>query len=156
MGMRVVAFDPYIQRLPKGVEKISSLQNLLGVSDVVSIHLPLLPETKYLISRQEFSQCKVGAILINTSRGAIVDSEALVVALETGALSAAALDVIEDEERVAQHGRHLLIDYARDHTNLLITPHIGGATFESVEKTDLFILRRYFRDQGVPISTVDF
>jgi len=151
MDMRVVVFDPYIQRLPAGVERASSLHNLLGCSDVVSLHVPLLPETRHMIGRHEFDLFKLGAVLINTSRGAIVDSEALLSALEAGRLSGAAMDVLEDEEQIMQQGRHLMIDYAINHSNLLITPHIGGATFESVEKTDLFILGRYFKDQGIII-----
>jgi len=149
LGMRVVVFDPYTLRLPGGVERASSLQSLLSCSDVISLHLPLLPETKHMIGRREFEQIKAGAVLINTSRGAIVDSQALLDALEARKLSAAALDVVENEHGIAQQGRHLLIDYARDHVNLLITPHIGGSTFESVERTDLFILGRFFKDEGL-------
>jgi len=148
LGMRVVVFDPHIQRLPAGVERAPSLHHLLEHSDVITLHVPLGPETRHMIGRQELDRLKAGAVLINTSRGAIVDSQALLVALKAKKLSAAALDVIEDEDLVVQ-GRHSLIDYARDHDNLLITPHIGGATFESVEKTDLFILSRYFKDQGI-------
>ena len=148
-GMRVVVYDPYIRRLPAGVERALSLPSVLAHSDVVSLHVPLRPETRHLIGRQEFEQFKAGAVLINTSRGAIVDSEALLIALQTKKISAAALDVIEHEEKVNRMSQHPLIDYARQHSNLLITPHIGGSTFESVEQTDLFILKRYFQDQGI-------
>jgi D-3-phosphoglycerate dehydrogenase len=149
LGMRVLVFDPYIQRLPAGVERALSLRSVLECSDVVSLHVPLRTETRHLIGRQEFELLKFGAVLINTSRGAIVESEALLIALQTGKISAAALDVIENEVQVEQMSQHPLVDYARQHSNLLITPHIGGSTFESVEKTDLFILRRYFKDQGI-------
>lgn len=148
-GMRVIIFDPFISRLPIGAERSASLQSLLGQSDIVSLHVPLLKETRHMISSREFGYFKTGAVLINTSRGAIIDSESLLIALQTKKLSAAALDVLDDEGLVIQQGRHLLLDYAKDHDNLLITPHIGGATFESVEKTDLFILERYFKDQGI-------
>jgi len=151
LGMRVLVFDPYIQSLPGGIERAPSLHSLLERSDVVSLHVPLLPETKHMISKREFDQFKTGAVLINTSRGTIVDSAALLLALQTKKLSAAAVDVLDDEDRIVQQGRHFLIDHARDHANLLITPHIGGATFESVENTDLFILGRYFKDQGITI-----
>lgn len=149
LGMRVVTFDPYVQRLPAGVERTLSLQSLLERSDVVSLHVPLMPETRYMIGGREFDQFKVGAVLINTSRGTIVDGDALLDALRTKKLSAAAVDVLEDEGQIVHHRRHSFIDYARENANLLITPHIGGATVESVEKTDLFILSRYFKDQGI-------
>ena len=149
LGMRVLVFDPYIQRLPTGVERALSLRSVLECSDVVSLHVPLRTETRHLIGREEFEKFKVGAVLINTSRGSIVESESLLIALQTGKISAAALDVIENEDQVVQMGRHPLIDYAQQHNNLLITPHIGGSTFESVEKTDLFVLRRYFKNQGI-------
>lgn len=149
LGMHVVVFDPYVMRLPAGVARALSLEILLAQSDIVSLHVPLLPQTKYMIGWAELEKFKQGAVLINTSRGAIVDGEALLEALRGKKLSAAAVDVIDGEDQIIQRGQHNLIDYARAHGNLLITPHIGGATFESVEKTDLFILRRYFRDQGV-------
>jgi D-3-phosphoglycerate dehydrogenase len=149
LGMNVLAFDPQVRRMPAGVIGTSSLHNLLRHSDVVSLHVPLLPETRYMIGRTELDQFKVGAVLINTSRGAVIDAEALLDALRSKKLAAAAVDVMEHEEQFVRDGHHPLVDYARDHSNLLITPHIGGATFESVEKTDLFILSRYFKDQGI-------
>ena len=149
LNMRVMVFDPLISRPPAGVERAGSLQSLLEQSDVVSLHVPLNAETRHLIGRQQFEQFKAGAVLINTARGAIVDGQALLDALKSKKLSAAAVDVLEHEERIVQQKQNPLIDYAHTHANLLITPHIGGATFESVETTDLFILRRYFKKQGV-------
>lgn len=149
LGMKLLAFDPFVKALPAHVERSTSLPALLERSDVVSLHVPLIPETVNMISFKEIALFKPGAVLINTSRGAIVDEDALLSALRTKRLSAAALDVLNDEGGILQKDGHPLLDYARSHTNLLITPHIGGATFESVEKTDLFILRRYFKDQGL-------
>jgi len=149
LGMHVVVFDPFIKRLPAGVVHSPSLQNLLSCSDVVSLHVPLSVETTHMISRQELDYIKTGAVLINTSRGAIVNSDSLLFALETKKLAAAAVDVVENEWLIEQRVPHPLVDYARTHSNLLITPHIGGATFESIEKTDLFILKKYFRDQKI-------
>ncbi len=114
-GVRMVLFD-----------------ELLRESDILTIHIHLTPENRGLINREAFSKMKPGAVLINTSRGAIVDEQAMLEALESGKLSAAGLDVIEGEwrEDLAQHP---LIAYSRTHPNLIITPHVGGVTYESQE-----------------------
>jgi D-3-phosphoglycerate dehydrogenase len=88
---------------------------------------------------------KDGVVIINTSRGSIIDTISLLNGLISKKVSAAAIDVMEDEH-LMQGVLHPLVGYARKNNNLLITPHIGGATFESVEKTDLFILENYFKD----------
>jgi phosphoglycerate dehydrogenase-like enzyme len=144
LGMNVVAYDPYISRFPAGVKSKKSQLKLLNEADIISLHVPLSKETKHLISDREISQMKSGVVIINTSRGAIINTESLINGLNSGRVSAAALDVIEDEH-LMKGILHPLVKYARKHSNLLITPHIGGATFESVEKTDLFILERYYK-----------
>ena len=92
-------------------------------SDIVSLHCPLTAETKNLLGHDEFRLMKQNAILVNTARGGLVDSRALVDALRSGALAAAAIDVLREEPPV--HGDPLL-DYEGD--NLLLTPHIAWAT----------------------------
>lgn len=149
LNMNVVVYDPFVSRLPAGVVRANSLADLLGGADIVSLHVPLMPETVHLIGADDLALLKDGAILINTSRGAVVDGSALIEHLKSGKLAAAAVDVVEDEEAILLGRRHPLIEYAKQHDNLLITPHIGGATFESVERTDSFILNRYFKDQGL-------
>jgi D-3-phosphoglycerate dehydrogenase / 2-oxoglutarate reductase len=142
LGMKVIAYDPFVSRFPKGVTSKNSQLEVLNQADIVSLHVPLLEETKHLISYKEIGQMKRGVIIINTSRGAIIETSALLDGLNSKYISAAALDVIEDEH--STKGRfHPLVEYASNNDNLLITPHIGGATFESVEKTDLFILKNY-------------
>ena len=144
LGMKVVAFDPYIRRFPAGVEVMKAQIDLFNQADIVSLHVPLSEETKHLVSDLEINQMKKGVIIINTSRGAILKTSALIDGLNSERVSAAALDVIEDEH-LMKGDLHPLVEYACKFDNLLITPHIGGATFESVEKTDLFILRKYFK-----------
>ena len=144
LGMQVIAFDPYIKRFPAGVKVMKTQIDLFNQADIVSLHVPLSGETKHLISDFEISQMKKKVIIINTSRGAILKTSALIDGLNSGHVSAAALDVIEDEHLI-QRTSNPLIEYASKSDNLLITPHIGGATFESVEKTDLFILKKYFK-----------
>ena len=151
LGMQVRVYDPQVSRLPAGVTAVATLQQLLAEADVLSLHVPLTPGTVHMIGATELGSMKQASVLVNTSRGAIVETAALLDALQSGWLAAAAVDVLEDEEKILRGLAHPLIEYARAHDNLLITPHIGGATYESVEKTDAFILNRYFKDQGLAL-----
>ena len=96
------------------------LGELLAASDFVSLHVPLTTETRHLIDATSLAQMKRGAILVNTSRGAVVDTTALVDALRSGRLGAAGLDVYEDEPHVPRELREL--------PNTVLLPHIGSAT----------------------------
>jgi D-3-phosphoglycerate dehydrogenase len=145
LGMNVFAYDPYISRLPAKVKQVKSLTELLSMVDILTIHVPLLPKTKHLISTKEVKLMKNEVVIINTSRGSIISTQALLYGLKKGKIKSAAIDVMENECNIGEFG-HVLIDYANKHDNLLITPHIGGATYESVEKTDLFILKKYFSE----------
>ena len=102
-----------------GVERRDLLE-LLGASDFVSVHVPLTAETRHLIDADALAAMKRGAILVNTSRGAVVDTTALTDALRAGHLGAAGLDVYEDEPQVPQGLREL--------PNTVLLPHIGSAT----------------------------
>ena len=104
----------------------TDLQDLLQQSDVVSLHCPLTDETRGLISAAELKLMKPNAILINTARGGLIDSEALVAALGSGEISAAAIDVLPQEPPIDGNP---LLDYAGD--NLIVTPHIAWATIEA-------------------------
>jgi D-3-phosphoglycerate dehydrogenase len=138
-GMQVLAHDPYLAAFPPGVEPVSSLDELLARSDVFSIHVPLNDETRGMIAAPQFARLHPGALLVNTARGAVVAEDALLQALASGLLAGAALDVLEDEHLLAAQPERPLIAWARTHDNVILTPHIGGATFESVEKADLFL-----------------
>ena len=102
-----------------GVERLD-LIDLLGASDFVSVHVPLAPETRHLIDANALAAMRPGAILVNTSRGAVVDTTALIDALRSGHLGAAGLDVYEDEPHVPPDLREL--------PNTVLLPHIGSAT----------------------------
>ena len=115
----------------EGIERVD-METLFRESDVVSLHVHLTPENRGLVGKRELGLMKEGAVLINTSRGAIVDEEALLEALESGRLGGAGLDVIHGEWS-ADLSDHPLIRYAREHENLVITPHLGGVTYESQE-----------------------
>jgi D-3-phosphoglycerate dehydrogenase / 2-oxoglutarate reductase len=141
-GMRVLVYDPYQPRLPQGVIACSTLADLLAEGDVVSLHVPLNAETEGMFAAGQFAQMRQGAILINTARGAVLDETALLHALESGWLAGAALDVLCDEYALGQGVANPLIEYARTRDNLVITPHIGGSTQESIEKADVFIANK--------------
>ncbi len=124
IGMKVVAYDPYIsdERFAKlGVERAHSLEELLAGSDFVSLHLPLNDETCQVMNAERFAQMKPGAVFINVSRGGHVDEAALTAALDSGHLFGAGLDVTDPEPPLA--GNPLL---GRD--NVVITPHVASAT----------------------------
>lgn len=118
-----------------------SLSELLSTSDVVSIHLPLLDSTFNFFSYHEISLMKSSAFLINTARGEVLNEEALIWGLEEGEISGAALDVLAGEvswgTSIPDDNR--LIAYAKCKSNLIITPHIGGACPEVMRLTEDFI-----------------
>ncbi len=145
-GMRVLAFDHNSESIGKagaGVEQ-RDLSSLLSGSDVLSIHLPLNTDTRGFLSRERIFSIKRGALLLNTARGELLDEAALVEALETGHLSGAALDVLTGDSSWSDKAAdNPLIGHARHYDNLLITPHVGGCTYESMEKTSKFIAERF-------------
>lgn len=133
-GMEVIGCDP--REDYEGVP----LEEVLERSDLVTVHADLNPSSKNLIGKRQFAKMKSGAVFVNTSRGGVVDERALLEALRSGHLAGAALDVLATEPTVLETDP--LIAYAREHDNLLIVPHIGGKTRESMEKTEIFIAER--------------
>lgn len=118
LGMRIAYYTKNRRQLP-GCESMS-LDQLLSTSDVVSLHVPLLPETRHLIDRTALSRMKRSSYLINTSRGAVVDENALVWALKEGIIKGAGLDVYENEPKV--HPGLLALE------NVVLVPHLASAT----------------------------
>lgn len=144
MGMKVLTYDPRPEAvIPPGVRRLDRLDAVLQQSDLVSLHVNYGPDTHGMIGPEQLAACKPGAVLVNTSRGGLIDEQALLAALENGQLSAAALDVMTDERNVDQE--HPLIAYARNNEKLLIVPHIGGNTFESFTRTEGFIADKVIR-----------
>lgn len=127
--MRAIYYEPkrFVRQVEKklGVE-YCSLDRLLRESDFITIHLPLTPATRHLISRREFALMKQTAILVNTSRGPVIDEPALVQALRGGRIAAAGLDVYENEPRLAAGLAKL--------PNAVLLPHIGSATIATRTK----------------------
>ena len=128
--MKIIGCDTRDVEMPGVRFERVDLDRLLRESDVVSVHIHLTEENRGLIGHDAFAKMKPGSILINTSRGAIIDEAVLLDALKHGPLAAAGLDVIDGEWR-KDLDQHPLIEYSRAHGNLVITPHVGGVTFES-------------------------
>ncbi|MGI9624225.1 MAG: NAD(P)-dependent oxidoreductase [Acidimicrobiales bacterium] len=118
LGMEVLASDPYLDQAD--VELVD-LETLLSRADVVSVHAPLTDQTRHLFDASAFAQVKPGIVFVNTARGGLVDQEALLAALDSGAVAFAALDVTEPEPLPTDHP--LLA-----HPRCMVTPHIASAT----------------------------
>jgi len=127
-GMDVVGYDPHITAFPQEIRPVS-LRELFECSDCISIHVHLTAETKGLISEELLNEAKPGVILVNTSRGAVIDEAALLDGLKSGQISAAGLDVLVGEPDIQDHP---LVQFARTHDNLLITPHCAGFSPDAV------------------------
>lgn len=127
-GMDVVGHDPHLAAFPETIRRVP-IEEVFSTSDFVSVHVHLTPETTGLVSKSLIDRMKSGGILINTSRGAIVDEAALLDALTSGRLGGAGLDVLDGEPEIADHP---LVVYAGTHDNLLITPHCGGFSPDAV------------------------
>ena len=138
-GLKIAAYDPYTQRWVESVTRCHTLSDLLVFSEILTVHVPLTDETRKMISNEELSLLHPETVLINTSRGEVLDESALLRHLESGRLGGAAVDVLTDETKPGGALESALLAYARTHDNLLITPHIGGATAESMAKTELFM-----------------
>jgi D-3-phosphoglycerate dehydrogenase len=127
-GMRVVAYDPYLE--PAVAEKLGAellpLDDLLARCDVVSLHTPLTAETRNLLSAERLARLKRGALLVNCARGGLVDEAALAAALDCGQLAGAAVDVFAQEPPGS-------FELAR-HPRVVATPHIGAQTREAQER----------------------
>jgi len=127
--MEVLGYDPYADPWPNQIVQCE-LNNLLATSDFISIHVPLTDQTRKMLGKREFDLMKPETVFINTSRGGLTEEHALLEALKEGRVGAAGLDVLDGEPDIQ---RHPLVDYARSHDNLLITPHIGGFSPDAVK-----------------------
>ena len=131
LGMRVIAYDKYVpadELRNRGVEPMPDMASVLRQADVLTCHTPHTKETHHMINAESIAQMKPGVIFINTSRGKIQDEEALRLALESGKIRAAGIDVFE-EEPVSSDSRLLQLD------NVIVSPHIAGVTEETTRGT---------------------
>lgn len=125
-GVKVIAFDPYLAKAPAGIE-LKDFDSVLKESDMISVHCPLNQATRHLIGEREFRKMEKKPVVINTSRGPIVDEEALTRALEQNLISGAGLDVLEKEPPGAGHP--LL-----SRGNVVLSPHISFYSVESISE----------------------
>lgn len=128
-----------------GCEFCATLEELLQTSDVVSLHVPLLPQTTHLINEERFAMMKSSAYLINTSRGPVVDEKALVKALKNKTIRGAGLDVFEDEPKLAAGLVKL--------DNVVVTPHIASASIETrgrMSELVAYNINEFFLGNPVP------
>src|SRR6185503_8314205 len=133
LAMNVVAFDPFVGRdrfRDLGVEQVETLDELLAVSDVVTLHSPLTDETRCLIDRDAIALMRDGARLVNAARGALVDEEALAEAIRSGKLAGAALDVFSAEP---YSGPLLELD------RVVVTPHLAASTGEAQDRAGVIV-----------------
>lgn len=127
LGMKVVAYDPYASSEGFFAQRIDSLDGLLAISDIVSIHVPLTADTRLLFDRNRFQAMRPGSIVVNTSRGSVIDQTALIEALDSGRLFGAGLDVTDPEPLPPDHP--LL-----HRPDVIVTPHVASGTVEGRER----------------------
>ncbi len=135
LGMRIIAHDPFVapaRAAALGVELVPALRDVLAAADVVSIHCPSMPETHHLINAETLALMRPGSFLVNVSRGAIVDEDALVEALRSGHLAGAGVDVYDPEPPPADHPLFSL-------PNAVCTMHIGSYTSAGLMKMQVQI-----------------
>jgi D-3-phosphoglycerate dehydrogenase len=152
LGMEVVAYDPFVSAAVADAAhvKLVTLDEALQTCDFLSLHTTLSPETRHLLGKEAFSRIKPGVRIVNAARGELIDDEALLLALESGRVAGAALDVHSQEPptdwRLARHPR------------VVATPHIGAATAEAQERvgTDIAFQVRDYLKGGVIQNAVNF
>ena len=138
-GMNVYAYDKYVsEKDGKNINAcMTTLDDLLKKTDIITVNCILTDETKNMIDFKQFNMMKKGAILVNTSRGEVVNEEALLDALKSKKLYGAALDVFSQES-----ASNKLIEYAKNNENVIVTPHIAGSTEESMLDASLLIVEK--------------
>jgi D-3-phosphoglycerate dehydrogenase len=151
-GMQIVAHDPFIsaELASQLGARLGSLDDVCAEADYLTLHLPVTPQTKHVFNAERFAKCKKGVRICNTARGELIDSAALVAALESGQVAAAAIDVFEKEPPV---------DWSiADQPNVVATPHIAASTGEAQELVGVetaAAVRDYLRD-GIIRNAVNF
>ncbi|GIO55308.1 MULTISPECIES: phosphoglycerate dehydrogenase [Paenibacillus] len=127
-GMNILAFDPFLtqERAEKLEVKLATVDDIIRNADFMTVHTPLTPETRHMISRPQFEVMKKGMRIINCARGGVIDEMALVEAIDEGIVAGAAFDVFESEPPQQDHP-------FLNHPKIIVTPHLGASTIEAQE-----------------------
>lgn len=155
LGMHVL-FHDVVAKLPLGnAHQAASLEDLLAHSDIVTLHVPELPSTQWMMGEKEFAAMKPGSIFINAARGTVVVIDELAKVLKSGKLLGAAVDVFPVEPK---SNKDEFISPLRGLDNVILTPHIGGSTMEAQANIGLEVADKLVRysDNGTTISAVNF
>jgi D-3-phosphoglycerate dehydrogenase len=155
MGMKVYFYDT-ITKLPLGnATQVDTLKDLLGMSDIVSLHVPETAGTQNMIGAEELAQMKQGSILINAARGTVIDIDALCATLETDKLLGAAIDVFPVEPK---SNNEEFVSPLRKFDNVILTPHVGGSTMEAQANIGFEVGEKLatYSDTGTSITSVNF
>jgi len=155
IGMKVRFFDIENKLTLGNAEQVVELNTLLAESDVVSLHVPETPETKGMMGQAQIAQMKQDSILINASRGTVVDIDALAQALEDNCLAGAAIDVFPTEPK---SNTEEFVSPLRQFDNVILTPHIGGSTQEAQENIAIEVADKLIKysNNGSTMSAVNF
>src|SRR5690606_20016868 len=155
LGMKVKFYD-VVTKLPLGnASQVNTLDELLAESDIVSLHVPETPATKYMFGKDQLAKMKPLSILINASRGTVVDIEALADAMRDKRLLGAAIDVFPVEPKSNDEE---YMSPLRESDNVILTPHIGGSTLEAQQNIGFEVSEKFIKysDNGSTITAVNF
>ncbi|ARU55828.1 D-3-phosphoglycerate dehydrogenase [Oleiphilus messinensis] len=155
LGMEVYFCD-IVTKLPLGnATQVASLDELLSIADIVSLHVPETGSTKEMMGEAQFAKMKEGSIFINAARGTVVDIDALAAVLESGKLLGAAIDVFPVEPK---SNNEEFVSPLRAFDNVILTPHVGGSTMEAQENIGLEVAEKLakYSDTGTSVSSVNF
>jgi D-3-phosphoglycerate dehydrogenase len=136
-GMKILVHDPFVQPVANGLEKLETppLEELLASADIITIHVPLTPATKGMINARALAKMKPEAVLVNTSRGQVIDERVLVEALKHNRIAGAALDVCAEEPLPGDHPLCSL-------GNVVLSPHMGALTQEAGDRLSDAVARQ--------------
>ena len=155
LGMQVFYYDIENKLSLGNARQVASLDELLALADVVTLHVPETPETFNMIGQAQFAAMKPNAIFLNASRGTVVDIDALVGALDSGHIAGAALDVFPVEPAT---NKDPFVSPLQRFDNVILTPHIGASTLEAQENIGIEVAEKLVRysDNGSTLTAVNF
>ncbi|MFL0805457.1 MAG: phosphoglycerate dehydrogenase [Agarilytica sp.] len=155
LGMNIIFYDIVTKLTLGNAIQCKSLSELFAKADIVSLHVPETPDTKDMIGERELTAMKKGAVLINASRGTVIEIDALAKALESGHLAGAAIDVFPTEPK---SNADTFESPLKQFDNVILTPHIGGSTMEAQENIGYEVAEKLIKysDNGTTLSSVNF